>query len=399
MKVLMLGWELPPHHSGGLGIACYQMCKGLCQAGASIEFIVPYSADHDIDFMNVHSATNIPITQFSKLLGAYTTEESARVAAKPGAFSGLYEATQLYAQAIPEVVKLLEFDVIHAHDWLTVSAAIRAKMISGKPLIMHFHATEYDRTAGNAGNALVHEVEELGLHMADVVVTVSNYTKQLVINNYGVDPNKVRVVHNRIDASMYTELTNHISYPAFNQLKNSGYKLISHIGRITIQKGLWNLLHSFKRVVEKRPKTLLLMAGNGEQIRELQVLAADLGIAENVFFTNSFVSGAQWRDAFIETDLFILPSVSEPFGLTPLEAALFGTPSLATKQCGVTEIFSNCLKVDYWDEQEMANKIVSALNSDALLSELETNMSKEVAGLSWSGASKDLIECYNGVRA
>lgn len=395
----MLGWELPPYHSGGLGIACYQLCKGLAKAGVGIEFIVPYEAEHNIDFMKVTSATKVAVEEFALALGAYTTERSAQISLMPMSFQNLFEQTQNYARSIDHVVKMAEFDVIHAHDWLTVSAALRAKAISGKPLIMHYHATEFDRTAGSRGNEMVHEIEQMGLSMADLVITVSEYTRQLVINNYGVDPDRVRVVHNRIDADMYDLADRKNSYPAFEQLKKSGFKVVSHIGRITIQKGLWNLLHAFEQVVDKRPKTLLLMAGNGEQIRELQVLAADLGIAQNVFFTNKFVGGTDWSSAFKQTDLFLLPSVSEPFGLTPLEAALFGVPSLATRQCGVTEIFKNCLKVDYWDEKEMANQIVSALNSDSLLEVLTANAMLEVKQLTWHAASEHFIDSYEAVLA
>jgi len=364
--------------------------------GIGIEFILPYEAEHNISFMNVRSATTVDIEEFQSFMGAYTTLESSKIINKGYSFDSLVEQTQAYARGMDRIIKLADFDVIHSHDWLTVSAALRAKQLSGKPLIMHVHATEFDRSAGKSGNQFVHELEFLGMSMADKVITVSDYTRDLVIEKYGIDPNKVTTVHNRIDSmsEVYSQTEDENPYQSLRILREAGYKVVTYVGRITVQKGLWNLLHAFAKVVSSRPKTILLIAGSGEQIRELQILAADLGIAQNVLFTNQFVNGSKWRNAFICSDLFVMPSISEPFGLTPLEAALFGTASLITKQCGVSELFQNTLKVDFWDENEMANQICSALNSEGFIETLSHNAYIEATQMTWDDAAKSVGKVY-----
>ncbi len=393
MRVLMLGWELPPHNSGGLGIACYEMCKALGSLGVDIEFILPYDSTQQVSFMNISSAQPNDVSEIIQVGSAY---DSYKYIKNDGTIEwhDIYSQQAYYEKAVERLVSSLEFDVIHAHDWLTFRAAIRAKAVKNRPMILHVHSLEHDRAGGKYGNPLVHEIEYSALTMADKVIAVSNHTKKLIVQDYGIPPNKISVVHNSINSTdIYSNLTDDNSFAYLENMKNSGYKVVTNAGRLTIQKGLVNLLHSMKEVVQREPKTILLLVGSGDQYFELIELAASLGISKNVIFTG-FLRGKQLRDAFIIADLFVMPSVSEPFGLTPLEAAGYKTPSLISKQSGVTEVFRNCLKVDYWDINKMANDILAVIKNDALRDELSQNAYSELMNLSWGPAAEQISGHY-----
>ncbi len=393
MKVLMLGWELPPHNSGGLGVACLHMCRALAQKGADIHFIVPYTADHsDINFMKVTSAIPIGAAEVMKSGAAY---DSFKFVDKDGneEWVSLTDYHRMYEKAIDGIVKLAEFDVIHAHDWLTIRAGIRAKQISGKQLIVHIHATEYDRSGGKMGNSLVSEVEYMGMMMADRIIAVSQMTKDIIVREYGVPADKVEVVHNSFDIGLYEGVVGENSYKYLEEMRLGGYKVVMNVGRITIQKGLYNLLQAFKMVVEKRPKTILLFVGSGDQELELLELAAELGIGPNVLF-GGFQRGKQWRDMFAISDMFVMPSISEPFGLTALEAAAFGVAILVSKQSGVVEILHSALRTDYWDIDEMANQITTVLKNQDLQNQLISDGLAEIEKMSWAQTADKLLDIY-----
>lgn len=389
MKILMLGWELPPHNSGGLGVACYQLCKSLAKKGADITFVVPYTASHELDFMKVIPAK---LASVSSILGIY---DSVTINSETGDFEGgnVYQLQDQYANSIGKIVETQDFNVIHAHDWLTFRAGLRAREISGKPLVLHVHSIESDRAGDKRGNPLVHEIEEIGLLLADQIVAVSELTKQKIVREYNIPPSKIIVAHNSIDIDMMNPPDPDNSYKYLEQLKSNDYKIVTNIGRLTIQKGLTNLLLAAQKVIEKRPKTIFLIVGSGDQYRELLELGADLGIAQNLIFTG-FQRGKQWRDAFAVADLFVMPSISEPFGLTPLEAIVYDTPSLISKQSGVSEVLKNSLKVDFWDIDKMADSIVSVLNNDALQETLLENARSEFVNLSWDNTAHKLMHVY-----
>lgn len=393
MKVLMLGWELPPHNSGGLGVACYQLCKALSSQGVDIEFVLPYSAEHDIDFMNIRAAHPQGISAILKSGIAY---DSYRYIFEDGheEWFNIYDQQAAYEQAVGKMVEQLEFDVIHAHDWLTFRAGLRARQISGKPLMVHVHSIESDRSGRpGGGNPLVREIEATSFLIADKIIAVSEFTKQSIAREYDIPLNKIDVVHNSLDLDMVEELDDDNAHTYLQSLRSQGYKVVVNIGRLTIQKGLPNLLHAAKIVIDRQPKTVFLIVGSGEQYHELIELAANLGISQNVIFTG-FQRGKNWRDSFAIGDLFVMPSVSEPFGLTPLEAAGYGTPSLISKQSGVAEVYRNCLKVDYWDVDEMANQIVAVVENEGLRDELHKNALMEYKQLSWGPAAKRLCNWY-----
>lgn len=391
----MLGWELPPHNSGGLGVACYQLCKTLNKNGVDIEFVLPYSADFgDIDFMKVHAAHPKDIREISWEAGVY---DSHKYVYEDGSEEHLniYQQQAIYETAVGRLAPSLDFDVIHAHDWLTFRAGLRAKHMTNKPLILHVHSIESDRAGKpGGGNPMVREIEAMSFMMADRVITVSDYTRKSICDEYDIPIDKIDVVHNSIDTEAVEPLDEDNVHEYLSHMKSLGYKVIVNIGRITIQKGLNNLLYAAKAVIDKEPKTLFLIVGSGEQYEELVELAAELGISSNVIFTG-FQRGKNWRDSYAIGDLFVMPSVSEPFGLTPLEAAGYGTPSLISYQSGVSEVFKNCLKVDFWDVDEMANQITAVVRNEGLASELQAQALSEYNRLSWQSSAEKLINWYN----
>ena len=389
----MLGWELPPHNSGGLGVACYQLCKALAKKGADIDFVLPYTAKHDIDFMRINAAHPQDVQTVLKAGIAY---DSFKYVKTDGSVEWLdiFGQAALYEAAVERIIEGREFDVIHAHDWLTFRGAMRAREITGLPFIAHVHSIESDR-AGKAGggNPMVREIEYMALMLADKVIAVSDLTRQAIVREYGIPAEKIDVVHNSIDLDDDEPLEGANAYHYLEAMKAQGYNVVVNIGRMTIQKGIPNLLKAAAEVVKRAPKTLFLLVGSGEQERELLMLAAELGISQNVLFTG-FQRGKRWRDAYAIGDLFVMPSISEPFGLTPLEAVGYGTPALISKQAGVAEVLKNCLKVDFWDIDEMANQITAVVQNDGLRDTLHQNALREYELLTWNHAADALMNTY-----
>lgn len=395
----MLGWELPPHNSGGLGVACYHLSKALASEGASIDFVVPYEAPHDdITFMNVRSATKFsPLHKFG--MGAYTTDtrtikgDPVNISKLP---SGIRDIQNQYTQYIETLVETERYDIIHAHDWLTAEAGIRAKELFDIPLVIHVHATEFDRAGGSSGNPLIHEIEYQGLMMADRILAVSDITKRIIVDKYHIPEEKVEVVHNAIDTTSFddTYAYDRRTYKYLESLKEDGYTVISAVTRLTVQKGLTYLVEGFAKATTKHEKLALLLAGDGEQRDELIRLAAKYGVSDRVIFSG-FVRGKQWRDAYSVSDIFAMSSVSEPFGLTALEAAHHNTALIMTNQSGVSEVLNSIFTYDFWDTDKLANQIVAIAKSDALKKSLQENVLREYTRVSWSDIAKKCIHNYN----
>jgi glycosyltransferase involved in cell wall biosynthesis len=394
MKILMLGWELPPHNSGGLGVACYQLCQALsARDDVDLEFILPYEAEHEgVDFMKITAARPAGVHEIIKTSGAY---DSYKYYYEDGheELHDIYTQQAMYEQAVAKLAFTKEFDVVHAHDWLTFRGAMRLKEATGCPIILHVHALESDRAGGEHGNPLVRQIEQEALLVADQVVAVSELTRQSIIRDYHVPPERITVVHNSLDHLSMEPLSPRNSYEYLSLLKQQGYKVVTNVGRLTMQKGLTNLLRAAADVVERAPKTMFLIVGNGDQYHELIELSAALGIGRNVLFAD-FQRGKRWRDAFAIADLFVMPSVSEPFGLTPLEATAYGAPTLVTKQSGVSEVLHNCLKVDFWDVHEMANQILAVVQHDTLRRELTAGAYRELRSLSWTKPAERIADIY-----
>ena len=399
----MLGWELPPHNSGGLGVACYHLSKALAYEGAKIDFVLPYDAEHpDTEYMNIHAATRLePIHKFG-MMGAYDSKyikehDLDKVDVKDlQSMRGVQKRYIQYVERAIQNGRFGDFDAIHAHDWLTMEAGVKAKELTNKPLIVHVHATEFDR-AGHfgSGNPIVHEIEYHGLMMADRILAVSGITKSIIVHKYGIPADKIEVVYNGMDvSSMGNYNYDHRTYAYLESLKQEGWTIVSAITRFTVQKGLTQLIQGFAKAVGKNDRMALLLAGSGEQRDELIELAANLGVADKVFFTG-FVRGKQWRDAYNVSDVFVMSSVSEPFGLTALEAAHYGNALILTKQSGVAEILHSIFRYDFWDTDKLADQLVGIATSPALKATLKSDIQKEYAKLSWTDIAKKCMGIYN----
>jgi len=378
------------------------MSKALAIQGATIDFVVPYTADHpDIDFMTIHSATKLtPLERYG--LGAYdskTVLSKELTAADATNLNDMRGVQKRYVQFVETLVKTCKPDAIHAHDWLTMEAGMRAKQLTNAPLIVHVHATEFDRAGSDNGNPLVHEIEYQGLMMADRIIAVSNITKTIIIQKYGIPEDKIEVVHNAIDVASFDDGYSYDrhTYRYLEALKNEGFTIVSTITRFTVQKGLTHFMRAAARACEKYDKFAFLLAGDGEQRDELITLAADLGIADKVFFTG-FVRGKQWRDAYSVSDIFVMSSVSEPFGLTALEAAHHDNALIITKQSGVGEVLHSIFRYDFWDIDVLADQLVGIATSSALQQSLKQNVQYEYDKISWHDVARTCMRIYRTVK-
>lgn len=392
----MLGWELPPHNSGGLGVACYQLCKHLAFKGVDIDFVLPYDAEHNVNFMRVVPALPISAKEFINLAGAYDTYcDRCKSATCEHAYpTDLRGRQRLYGTFVEQYAQQLQPDIIHMHDWLTFEAGIRAKQLTNKPLIAHVHATEFDRSGEHSGNPLVHDIEYNGLLMADRIIAVSKFTKDLIVREYDIPSDKIEVVYNSVDKSELDRTTTESAYVYLSEMKKLGYKVVVNLGRLTVQKGVSYLLQAARRVLDVDDKVIFLIIGAGELRDELLEQAASLGIAQNVIFTG-FLRGARWRDAYAIGDMFVMPSVSEPFGITALEAAGYGNALLLSKQSGVCEVLRSILKFDYWDVQKLADYILAVAAHNVLRDQLVADVGQEFARISWDDAAQQCRRLYD----
>ena len=396
----MLGWELPPHNSGGLGVACFNMARALADEGVNIDFVLPYTAKHEnVDFMQILSATRLdPIYRYGG--GAYASLQlfdEVIPDIHPDRLVSIREVQHQYQEYVDKYLKKHRPDLVHAHDWLTFEAGILAKKQHHTPLIAHVHATEYDRAGMHTGNKLIHEVEREGLMLADRIIAVSESTKRLIHDKYHIPLNKIDVVYNSLDSSYEKDYSfNDQAYNYIKDLKTAGYTIVSTVGRFTIQKGLPNLMRAARSAISKNPKLIFIFAGDGVERNELINLSAEYGIAKNVIFTG-FIRGQKLRDIYSLTDIFVMSSVSEPFGLTALEAAHHGDILILTHQSGVSEIIWSALKYDFWDTQKLADEILAVADSQTLQETLRTNIAKEYRQISWPKVAKKCLKVYNKV--
>ena len=398
----MLGWELPPHNSGGLGVACYHMSKALALQGAKIDFVVPYQAQHpETEFMTIHGATKLGPLDRNGLMGAYDSKylRTKGLDEVDGHdLSDMRGVQKRYVQFVEELIETNVPDAIHAHDWLTMEAGMRAKELTDAPLIVHVHATEFDRSGEVSGNPIVHEIEYQGLMMADRIIAVRNITKSIIIKKYGIPADKIEVVYNAIDvASMGQYDYDRRTYKYLESLKDEGYAVVATVTRFTIQKGLTHFVRAAAKACEKHHKLVFLLAGDGEQRDELMQLSAELGISDKVFFTG-FVRGKQWRDAYNIADVFVMSSVSEPFGLTALEAAHHDAALIVSRQSGVGEVLHSIFRYDFWDIDVLADQIVGIAISPALSRELKANIKHEYTRISWQDVASQCMAMYTNMK-
>ncbi|MDD5251304.1 MAG: glycosyltransferase family 4 protein [Patescibacteria group bacterium] len=400
MRVLMFGWEFPPHYAGGLGIACKGLVRGLHEVGVDVTFVLPEKMDTEGATARIRFAdpTGRPNGRpFEELYNPYGPAARfrgrLRFVGRSGFGGGsLYEKVLWYARQAGRIAAEEPHDVIHAHDWLTYLAGLEAKRVSGKPLVVHVHATEFDRTGGGLPNQDVYDIERLGFEAADAVVAISGFTKRILVERYGVPEDKIAVVHNASDSLGEPG----VPPAAIAELKRQGRKIVLFVGRLTIQKGVDYLVRAARRVSEAIPEAAFVISGSGEMEGELKALTQEMGVADRFYFLG-FLRGAELTAAYANADVFVMPSVSEPFGLTCLEAQSYGLPSVISRQSGVSEVARHCLKTDFWDVDDMAAKIIAILRYPALRETLAVEAPREVARRSWAEAGARCKKVYENL--
>lgn len=422
----MFGWEFPPHISGGLGTACYGLTKGLSEIqDVEVTFVVPKAfGDEEQENIQLVGANTIPVSQkayrfnqsnktidyleVESQLIPYVSEEEfwklkstrypknarfietdeASLVNFSGAYgSGLMKEIKDYALVAQIIANSKEFDVIHAHDWLAYPAGIAAKNVSGKPLVIHVHATEFDRSGGHV-NPNVYAIEREGMEIADKIITVSNFTRNIVIEKYGILPEKVTTVYNAVEP-LENEDT---GIPD----KGIDEKIVTFLGRITMQKGPEYFIEAASLVLKKMQNVRFVMAGSGDMMNAMIARVADLGISDRFHFTG-FLKGNDVQNLFGITDVFVMPSVSEPFGIVPLEAMQLNVPVIISNQSGVAEIVQNAIKIDFWDINAMADSIFGVLNYTSLANYFKEKGKNEVDHLIWLNSAKNVKNIYEQV--
>ncbi len=394
MKVLKLGWEFPPNSYGGLGVACEGLVRGLTQNNVEILLILPrYQASNiaSCHIIATDDGAMLKAKKISSLLQPYSTSHGYASRYKRSGHASLYGETifaemERYAHVVSELVRSETFDIIHAHDWMSFKAGVLAKKISGKPLVVHVHATEFDRTGGNGVNQMVYDIERWGMHEADEVIAVSQFTKNKIMRHYGIDPQKIDVVHNAV-AHNDSHISGHDT-----SFANRG-PVVLFLGRLTLQKGPDYFINAAERTLHYRPDVTFIVAGSGDMEHMLIERVAGAGLSDKILFTGQ-LHRADVDRAYRMADLFVMPSVSEPFGLTALEAMQHGTPVIISKQSGVSEVIGHALRVDFWDINELVNKIIGVLDYNELKTELGDNGWHEVQKFNWHVAAKKCISLY-----
>ncbi len=427
MKVLMFGWEFPPHIAGGLGTACYGMTKGLAANGVEVLFVMPSAyGDEDQTSAKIINASDVPVDtvtttvnefldrvqfvhigsnmvpyvspeQFSTLVEEERKRQQKDFRVNYGQkykFSGKYgenlmEEVARYAMVCSTIALQHkdEFDVIHAHDWLTYLAGIGAKSLTGKPLVIHVHATSFDRASDENIDTRVFRLEKLGMEKADKVITVSDLTRNIVINKYGISPDKVVTCYNAVDFSGRDNI---------EVERGVTDKVVTFLGRVTYQKGPEYFIEAAAKVLKRCRNVRFVMAGNGEMLNRCIAHAARLGISDRFHFTG-FLRGKEVQRMFALSDVYVMPSISEPFGISPLEAMQTYVPSIISKQSGCAEILKYALKVDFWDVDAMADAIYGLITYPAVAHLAKEKGYEEVNNIKWTGASAKIKEVYESV--
>ena len=426
MRVLMFGWEFPPHITGGLGTASYGLTKGMTAIDdMDVIFVVPKSwGDEDQSGIRLIGANKVPVAfkqiyfkgtrrpvekiEISSRIVPYIDPEDywkivrSKISGhrliiqtnKKGMidFSGRYDHNLLdeiykYSIIASVIAEENEFDIIHAHDWLTYPAGIAAMEVSGKPLVIHVHATDFDRSGGNV-NPEVYRIEKNGMDAASKIVTVSNLTRDIVINKYNINPDKVETVYNAVEPVHF--------YDDINVSKGFDDKVVTFLGRITLQKGPEYFIEAAYKVLKVMNNVRFVMAGSGDMMERMMRRAASLKITDRFHFTG-FLKGKDVFTLLAMSDVYIMPSVSEPFGISPLEAMQSNVPVIISKQSGVSEILTHAVKTDFWDIDAMADAIYGILNYPALASMFIRNGKEEVIRLKWDNSARHVRDIYERV--
>jgi glycosyltransferase involved in cell wall biosynthesis len=426
MNVLMFGWEFPPNISGGLGTACYGIVKGLSECeDVHVKFVVPkshgnellanklqlISADQisigretqlfcnkgNVSFIQVESKLTpylTPEIYSETLLKSHEKEEIFSITSEGIRinFSGkygpnLFDEINNYAIVAKTIALENDFELIHAHDWLTFPAAVAAKKISGKPLILHVHSTDFDRSGG-AINPKIFAIEKQGLDEADKIIVVSNRIKNRLTEQYLIPSDKIITIYNGIETQ---------SNEAEDWKNRSGKeKIVTFLGRITIQKGPEYFVDVARMVIQRMKNVHFVMAGNGELRNRILELSVKYGISDRFHFTG-FLNGSEVSEMLHRSDLFIMPSVSEPFGIVPLEAMQANVPVIISIQSGVSEVIRNVVKTDFWDVHAMADAVHGILKHKKLSKVMITEGKQEVRQLNWIKPAQQIKQVYQNL--
>ena len=411
LSVLMYGWEYPPHISGGLGVACHAIVENLGKKNIKVNLILPYELDKEslnpkiqLTGVDVYKDSgNINIYKIDSLLHPYLTVNEYSLSKKhltknidhnselfvPSKLSGRYGANLFdevarFSNIASKLAKVIPHDVIHVHDWMTIPAGIKARAISHKPLIFHVHALETDRSGFENINRQIFDIEKYGLNEADKIITVSNYTKEMVMKYYGIPENKITVVYNGIDKSYASYLSN---------LKKPHQKMVLFLGRVTHQKGPYFFVEIAKKILETRKDVQFVIAGTGNLLAEMIHKVAANRIGQHVHFTG-FLDQDHVKLIYQLADVYVMPSVSEPFGLSCLEALAHGVPAVISNQSGASEVLTHVLHADFWDINKMTSNILSLLDRPSLRTEIINNVKKEMQYLTWEDTADKINKLY-----
>jgi glycogen(starch) synthase len=419
LRVLMFGWEFPPLISGGLGSACFGITRGLTELGLEVIFVLPRIKDkiadgqvkflsaEDLPFFDWAEAAsfgavweNLHLKTVDSALRPYMNEKQYQSLLTKihhqrdshFAMSGSYGPNLLaeiwrYGKVAEGIAQKEKFDIIHGHDWTSVLACVRAQRISGKPYVYHAHALEFDRSGENI-NPIVYDMEKYGMERADQVIAVSHYTKENIVRLYGLQPEKVTVVHNAVSRS-------ESAVRARTKNKN-GRKMVLYLGRITFQKGPDYFVDAASLVLKSMTGVQFVMAGAGDMMSQMIEKVAGLQMGSHFHFTG-FLQGQDVERIFALSDLYVMPSVSEPFGISPLEAMLYDVPVIISKQSGVAEILHHALKVDFWNVRELADKMIALLRHPSLADEMSTRAREELKNIKWEQAAEKIRAVYQQV--
>lgn len=421
----MFGWEFPPHITGGLGTACFGLTRAMLKQGIEVLFVVPKAyGDESQEAVRLINASNVKIDITNSLYQEYwkqitymeigsnlvpyvSPEEFQNIISQnvfdradfdQSVFSNRFEFSGKYGKDLMQEVSRYAlvastiaatnvFDVIHAHDWLTYPAGIAAKNISGKSLVVHVHATEFDRSGENI-NQNVFDIERKGMEAADMVITVSNLTRQIVIDRYGISPEKVVTVHNAVDGP--------VNPAVLDAKKHVKEKVVTFLGRVTFQKGPDYFVEAANKVLQKDSNVRFVMAGQGDMLNRMIKRVAQLRISTKFHFTG-FLKGDDVDRMFAMSDLYVMPSVSEPFGISPLEAMRSSVPVVISKQSGVSEVLRYAMKVDFWDIDALSDAIYGLLHYDALHKMFMRYGKEEVDNMKWDSAAVKVKHIYEKV--
>ena len=400
MKVLTFGWEFPPALNGGLGVACFGLTRELLDKGIEVIFVLPRRQETlgNSKFIFADHKSRVKLREIPSFLKPYHSTMNL-VYFIAGYKDGqpiiktrtIMEEAYRYATQAALIAEEEEFDIIHAHDWVAYLAGVAAKHASNKPLVLHVHATSYDQAASDNVDPGILKIEKECFREADKIVTVSQFTKDILVNKHGINPNKIEVVHNGCDTHEPPKLP-----PTLSELKKQGKKIVLYHGRITIQKGVDYFVSAAKKVTEVDPNVVFVISGSGDMAHKIMEQVGTMSLSRNVIF-----AGALWgedRDRMYQSaDLLVMPSVSEPFGLVPLEALQHGTPSVISKQSGVGEVLTHALKVDFWDVDEMANKILATLRYPVMSQQIVNEGRWNLQKISWREAAGKVVQLYRSL--